>query len=142
MLLALAPRCAIICLSIVTLGGCGDGIPRASVEGTVTLDGAPLAQGAIKFEPMPGTAGVVTGTEVKDGKFTLSSNAGAAPGWNRVEITAMKKSGKMVQAALAPEGTMTEELVSAIAPRFNVDSELKFEVKAGANTANFDVKSE
>ncbi len=138
----LALRCALLGSILFTLTGCGDGIPRASVEGTVKLDGSPLAQGSIKFEPMAGTTGVVTGAEIKDGKYTLPASAGAAPGWNRVEITAMKKSGKMEQAPFAPEGTTIEELVSAVAPRFNVDSELKFEVKAGVNTANFDVKSE
>jgi hypothetical protein len=36
---------------------------------------------------------------------------------------------------------MGEEMIEAVAPRFNSESTLKFEVKPGENTADFTVSS-
>lgn len=127
-------------LMVSTLG-CGSGNKGAVVAGDVTLDGQPLAEGAIKFIPLPGTSGAVTGTEIKDGKYKLRAETGAGIGPNRVEITAMRKSGKMVQAPMGPPGTMVEMEVSAVAPRFNTASTLTYDVKPGENNADFAVES-
>jgi hypothetical protein len=138
LLLSLACGCL-----VAMLAGCdaGDAGHRAAVKGEVTLDGKPLAQGAIRFTPLEGTPGVVTGTSIKDGRFELPAEIGAAVGWNRVEITGMKKSGKKVQDPFGPPGQMVEMETSAVAPRFNVSSTLKLEVKAGDNAAPFAVES-
>jgi hypothetical protein len=126
--------------SVLVLAGCGQGDAgtRAAVTGQVTLDGKPLAQGAIKFAPMDQTRGVVTGVSIHDGHFELPAEIGAAIGWNRVEITGMRKSGKKVQDPFGPPGQLE---TSAVAPRFNVSSDLKIEIKPGENTAQFEVKS-
>ena len=62
-------------------------------------------------------------------------------GQNRVEIRAIRKTGKMIQKPLAPKGQMIEESVEAIPPRYNSGITLKTEVKAGENTTNFEVAS-
>jgi hypothetical protein len=36
---------------------------------------------------------------------------------------------------------MTEETIEAVAPRYNTESTLKYEVKPGENTADFEVSS-
>lgn len=143
MILGRLRRVLVSSLLLLLLGapGCGDGVPRATVSGEVLLDGQPLSQGAIKFVPMEGTTGVVTGTEIKDGRYELPQAAGAAPGWNRVEITAVKKTGEMVQDPLGPIGSKIEMETSAIAPRFNSGSELKVEIQPGDNTHDFKVES-
>ncbi len=71
----------------------------------------------------------------------LSGAKGPAIGWNRVEIQAVRKTGKMVQNPLGPKGQMVEMEAGAVAPRFNGSSTLKFEVKPGDNKADFDVQS-
>jgi hypothetical protein len=58
-----------------------------------------------------------------------------------VEIRALKKTGKMVQKPFARQGDMMEEIGAAVAPRYNSDSTLKFEIKPGDNTADFAVES-
>jgi hypothetical protein len=131
-------------LSLIGLAGCGPSGGagnRAAVTGQVTLDGKPLAQGAIKFAPMDQTQGVVTGANIHDGHFELPAETGAAVGWNRVEITGMRKSGKKAQDPFGPPGQMIEMETSAVAPRFNVSSILKIEIKPGENTAPFAVES-
>jgi len=129
----IALACMLALLGLCGCGGADKSGHRAAVKGTVTLDGKPLARGAIKFSPLEGTSGVVTGTPIEDGHFDLPEEIGAAVGWNRVEITAMKKTGKMVPDPFSP-GTKVEMETSAVAARFNTDSTLKLEVKPGVNT--------
>ena len=131
----------LLCVALVALGCGKPGTGGAAVSGTVNLDGKPLVQGAIKFAPVGDAAGIVTGTEIKDGRYELPANQGPAVGKNRVEITAVRKTGEKVQDPLGPKGTMIEMEESAVAPRFNSASELTVEITAGENTHNFDVSS-
>jgi hypothetical protein len=70
--------------------GCGDGRPaRVPVSGMVTIDGAPLARGNIKFVPEHGRPS--SGHMDSDGRFTLTcydGADGALPGKHRVQINA------------------------------------------------------
>ncbi|HTN77354.1 MAG TPA: hypothetical protein VL096_18975 [Pirellulaceae bacterium] len=112
-----------------------------AIRGKVTLDGQPLEQGAILFLPSPGNSGVATGGPIKGGIYELSGSSGVSVGKYSVQITSMRKSGEKVQAPFGPQGTMVEHEVSAIAPRFNTQSTLTFDVKPGDNTADFAVES-
>lgn len=124
------------CCGILALAGCGEGPvggPRAAVRGEVTLDGQPLEQGSIMFLPAAGTSGQVTGGPILAGRYSIPAEEGVAVGVNRVEITAMKKSGKQVQDPFGPPGKTIEMEVPAVAARFNTASTLKLEVKVGDN---------
>jgi len=73
---------------LLVWAGCGDpgAGATAKVEGTVTLDGAPVPNAQVGFNPAPGskTGGrPAIGTADSSGKFKLSSfkpNDGAMPG--------------------------------------------------------------
>jgi hypothetical protein len=137
-------RLFLILFPVVLLlaSGCGrSGADRGAVKGMVKLDGKPVEQGSILFTPIEGAQGTVAGGEIKNGRYELSSKSGPAVGRNRVEIRAMRKTGKMVPKAFAPPGEMVPEQVEAIPPRFNLNSELKVEIQSGDNTADFDVSS-
>jgi hypothetical protein len=142
------PRCVgplALCLAILVLAvGCGkrDG-SRGAVHGEVTLDGQLLERGSILFVPIDGAKGTVTGGTIEKGRYQISQSDGAALGWNRVEIRAARRTGKMVPTPLARRDSheMVEEYAAAIPPRFNSASTLKIEVKLGDNTADFDVAS-
>ena len=122
--------------------GCNaDNTRRGEVGGHVTLDGRPVEQGSILFTPIDGTHGVVTGGEIKSGRYGLSAAKGPSVGWNRVEIRAVRKTGKMIPKGLGGTGEMVEEQVEAVAPRFNTESTLTFEIKPGENMADFEVLS-
>jgi hypothetical protein len=126
---------------LLAVAGCGKHGSHAAISGAVQLDGKPLEKGSILFMPMKGTEGVVTGGEIVDGHYELKGDHGPAIGWNRVEVQAVKRSGKMVQDPMGPKGQQVEMLLGAVAPRFNGSSTLKFEVKPGDNTADFQVES-
>lgn len=72
------------------LAGCGgnSGPVRASVEGSVFLNGEPLKQGVIRFMPIGDTAGPATSGTITNGTYKLEGDNGPVAGTNRVEIEA------------------------------------------------------
>jgi hypothetical protein len=133
-----------VTLAVALCLGCGkgDGLNRASVEGKVSLDGAPVEQGSITFVPASGTKGPTAGGMVEKGRYSISAAKGPVVGQYSVEIHAPRKSGKKVQAPMAPAGTMTDATVDAAPAQYNSKSTLKKEVKAGRNEIDFDMNSD
>jgi hypothetical protein len=123
------------------LGGLGCGSPLAEVSGTVKLDGQPVPEGSIQFIPVEGTTGPSAGAAIKDGRYHIPRDKGAAVGKNRVELRAFKVSGRKVQDPTAPPGALTEERVQAFPRAYNDASTVVRDVQAGSNTFNFDVES-
>lgn len=117
--------------ALAAVVGCApqQGPQKYAVEGTVLLDGAPLAQGHIVFMPVERSAAPDAGM-IEDGRFAFE----ASPGRKRVEITAMRDSGE-----IDPQmGQQPRE--QFVADRFNVESELTAEVSSGGpNRYQFDV---
>ena len=132
-------RIALIALTLGAVCGCGPG--ASSLTGGVTLDGQPLADGSLLLTPVDMNKGTAAGCEIKGGKYALSGAQAPAPGKYKAEVHANRKSGKQVQKAMGQKGEMMDELVEAVAPRFNKATELTVEVKPGANTADFAVFS-
>jgi hypothetical protein len=129
-------------LVLLLLSGCGRGpANRGAIGGAVKLDGKLLEQGSILFTPIEGTHGSVAGGKIENGRYEFSAKLGPAIGRNRVEIRAMRKTGKMVPKAFGRPGEMVPEQVEAIPPRFNSESKLTVDIKPGDNTADFDVSS-
>jgi hypothetical protein len=123
------------------LGCSGTDANRGEIEGQVTLDGKPLVSGSIQFAPIEGTRGVVTAGSIENGRYKLSNKIGPAVGWNRVEICSARKTGKMIQKAMAPPGVMMEEWTPIVPPKFNNDSTLKVNITPGENNADFALES-
>jgi hypothetical protein len=128
--------------AFLLLTGCGGGeANRGDISGVVKLDEKPLVQGSILFTPIEGTHGSVAGGTIENGRYQFSGESAPAIGWNRVEIRAMRKTGKKIPKPFAPPGQTVDEQIEAIPPQFNSESNLKVEVKHGKNTADFDVSS-
>jgi hypothetical protein len=132
-----------LAIVILCMVGCGpNGAARAPVHGTVRLDGQPLTNGNILFVPIDGNSGSTTGGLIQDGSYALQDDASPSPGWNRVEIRSVRKSGRRVPKPLAPPGELMDEEVEGIAEQFNVNSTLKVELVSGKDNAHvFDVTS-
>jgi hypothetical protein len=83
------------CLVLVA-GGCGGSKPAtAPVSGTVLLDGKPVAEAAVLFEPAGGGVPARGSTDAT-GRFSLSTftrGDGALPGRHRVAISKMTMAG-------------------------------------------------
>lgn len=107
-------------LGTMMVTGCtGSGPKLAPVEGTVTLDGKPLANKSLMFTPIEGTEGNgAGGTSDAEGKYTLKAMipgatrdySGIGPGRYRVMVFEATISG---DAVVEDEG---DEPAVAIAP--------------------------
>jgi hypothetical protein len=121
--------------------GCGSSENYAPVSGRVTVNGAPLANADVSFQPMgdadhpnPGRASY--GKTDAGGSFTLRvvglDEKAAAVGKHRVVIWLYRGERSVEESASTIQNVLPE--------RYNLQSELTFEVpEAGADAANFDL---
>jgi hypothetical protein len=134
-----------ICLALALAAGCG-GVKYASVSGKVTLNGAPLANALVSFQPIVAKtetdAGGVgsTGKTNEQGEFTLttaSGKSGALVGKHQVMIS-------MQSARPGDDDARGRPRVSDIIPdKYNSKSTLTFEVPSGGTTeADFSLKTQ
>jgi hypothetical protein len=133
-------------LALVLALGCGSR-KIAPVSGRVTLNGKPVANALVAFNPIPqeGTSEAgpgSVGTTNDQGEFTLivsSNRKGALVGKHRVAISAMNPQAGESDARV-PRGR--RPLVNTIPSRYNEKSELTFEVPpGGTDQANFPLES-
>jgi hypothetical protein len=132
-------RTVVLLTLLISLASCG-GCSRGTIEGTVTLDGQPLAEGYVNFRPEPGTHGSGAGTPVENGEFVIEGLAEPLAGSYRVEITATGKTGTMT---VDGSGQRREAEGQILPDRYNTQSTLQAEVKPGQpNEFTFKLTSE
>ncbi|GAA5506795.1 hypothetical protein [Novipirellula caenicola] len=103
---------------VVLLGGCGsDPLDRVIVEGTVELDGAPLANGDVTFVPQDPSV-QADNLRVVDGVF----KGPVIPGAKRVEIRGYEEVVADLPANSPEAGTSFKRQV--LPAKFNSQSEL------------------
>lgn len=120
-------------LLVATLGCTGEAGPRKyDVTGTVTLNGQPLAEGSVRFQPtVPG--GRPEGASIEEGRFTLQ----AAEGAYQVVISASRP-----VESKRPMKDMGPSYVEAIPARYNTATTLSADVKpAGPNVFTFALRA-
>jgi hypothetical protein len=137
---------ALIALTMLACIGCGEPKNkhgRLPFSGTVTLDGQPLAAGYLIFEPKAGQP-TQSGGMIKDGKFDVAEEAGAAPGLYSVAIF----SGADPPPNNYAPGTPEYEAASMrtrgeqVPTKYNANTTLTAEVKPGEeNVFMFDLSS-
>lgn len=112
-------------VAALSLGGCSGGGPTlGSVTGTVTLDGRPLADADVEFAPREGRGSIgVTDGQGRYELFYTNARKGGLVGTHTVRI------GNGAKGAVKTPA------------RYNRDSELTVDVKAGVNELNFDLRS-
>lgn len=71
-----------------SLCGCSprDSLNRKAISGSITVDGKPVPNGSIGFEPLV-SGGVGSGAVITDGKYSIAKQDGLPPGKYRVRIT-------------------------------------------------------
>lgn len=122
-------------LLLASLGGCREAGPQiAPVSGRVTLDGQPLFEAEVMFQP-EGVGSPSYGFTDEEGRYELGYNRdqqGALIGWHRVTI-------EMDTEIAGPDGKPVHRK-QLVPPRFNRNSELRREVKSDeANELDFDL---
>jgi len=120
--------------SAVILAGCGPSGPTThTVSGTVTFDGAPVAQGEIVFRDAAGQEKSYGG-QISNGKYSFDSS----PGAKKVEISAMREvPGEWDTSNPGEKVPLMEQYIPE---KYNAESTLTAKV-TGANTINFELKS-
>ncbi|MEW4564827.1 carboxypeptidase regulatory-like domain-containing protein [Bremerella sp. JC770] len=123
---------SLILLAVLALLGCssGNNSDLGQVEGRVSLDGKPLPNAQVQFQPTQGRPSY--GMTDSEGKFTLQytgTAAGALIGSHTVLVTT---------AVSRDDGSVAPELVP---PKYNARSELEKEVQAGDNQFDFELAS-
>jgi hypothetical protein len=116
------------------LAGCGEG--TGSVNGTVTFDGQPVANGSITFVRTEGSL-VREGAVIRDGSFQVQ----VPPGKYRIELTAQRVKGKKKQIGFSGEEEEVEITEEMFPERYNTKSELSEEIRSGTHSLNLDLKS-
>ena len=134
------------CLGVMAVAGCGRKPPLAEVEGTVRLDGRPLADVLVCFLPEPdkGASGPRSvAVSDADGHYRLrcdDQRDGAVLGWHRVFFEDMTL---YLASRQDGAGGARPALVSRLPPRYTTGTwtPFSFEVKAGAQVIDLDLKS-
>jgi hypothetical protein len=129
--LSFALQCLVLACIAVALGGCGRQSNRLAIEGHVTFEGQPLPDGKISFTPQPGTSSPTAGATIREGAFAVPRDKGVRPGKFRVEIRAVRATGKTMRDDLSGEVIARKE--PYIPKRYNEASELVAEIKPDDN---------
>lgn len=134
-----------LCLCQMGCGPGGDQPELGTVTGTVTLDGEPLPGVAVVFQPDSGRP--ARGKTDANGKYELiyiRQTKGTKIGANRVEI-APSEEGEVEEEETGdeenPDAAKPKSGKRVVPARYNVNSELKVDVKPGANTFDFPLES-
>jgi hypothetical protein len=132
---------ALVAMTTAALTGCSDPYAgRQAISGTVKLEGQPLKQGFIGFEPLDKNLGTQTGSTITDGQFTVPRDAGLKPGQYLVKISS--GDGKTPTKEEDAGGPSSTNIVSVdmIPEDWNVKSQQKVEVKSdGKNKFDFEI---
>lgn len=129
---ALVAKACVIVGVAVAVAGCGDNLKLAKVTGTVTLDGQPLANARVLFQPKQGRPSL--GITDPSGRFELQytqEKKGAVPGEHVVSITTSS-------AENADEGNRVKEIVPS---RYNSRTTLTVMVDKSHRTHDFALQS-
>lgn len=122
-------------LAIVATG-CSRGPAMAKISGEVTVDGQPLKDGRILFTPEDGL-GQTGGSTITDGKFQVE----VPPAKMKVQINASQVIGKQAAYEGVPNSPMMDIVKEIIPKRYNDQTELREEVKPGAQSVKYELRS-
>jgi len=97
------------------------------VAGNVTYQGRPVEDGRIRFIPIEGTRGPVSGGLIRDGSYSAGHKGGVPVGVHRVHIEAYRR----------PKPDEVDPLeatakVQYLPRKYNADSELRLRVPSGS----------
>jgi len=117
------------------LSGCGktSTLERVEVRGTAAYSGKPLENGEIRFFPIEGTEGPVSGAPIIDGQYQVTQRGGVPVGTHRVEVEAFRAS--QAYPELNAEGGHREQFLPA---KYNTSSELTVTITGDRSVFNHD----
>lgn len=140
------PTCCCSLLIFVIALGCGGGpqdVPElGTVSGTVTLDGKPVANANVRFQPVDGRASEALTDE--QGNYSLRYTAdslGAKVGEHHVYVSTASE-GYASESTGEDEGKWVEGQEETIPKRYQEEGSLVKKVEPGNNTINLELTTE
>lgn len=130
---------AVWCL-LVIMAGCGKRGPDVQmVEGTITLDSAPLCAAFVTFIPLTADGLAAVGLTQEDGGYVLNGTEGKKYGKGTLQGEYAVMVRKMVPG---PNGSVEPVLASPEQYASKDSTPLRANVVKGRNSVNFDLSSE
>lgn len=132
---------AVLCL----VAGCSDsGPPVGIVTGTVTLDGEPLPNAEVSFEPLfpEGSSSTSARRTDENGYYKMQysiDRPGVLMGEHQVQISTAYD--EKIPDPRDPSRTTLKKYRETVPVKYNWETELKYTVVKGKQEANFDLRS-
>jgi hypothetical protein len=129
----------LVVLALAALGGCSgsDEAKTMRVWGDVSYNGAPIADGTIDFVSADGSPPAQA--PIKEGHYDLPASAGPLAGKTyRVEISALKKTGKSMPNVMGDGAPTMEPLYNTIPKQYNTESTLSAPISPDGSKNQFD----
>ena len=128
-----------LCLFIMGCGGeASDQPDLGNVNGTVTLDGEPLAGAMVVFSPEKGRSSMaITNDEGQYDLLYVGDTRGAKLGTHQISITTAQTDSE--EEAGGEEATPFKENIPA---KYNTESTLTEEIQVGDNQIDFELTSD
>jgi hypothetical protein len=128
------PRCCrpaigVLLAALIPCLATGCGGSKQGLEGKVTLDDRPLANGYITFRPLAAAKGPTVGGPIEDGRYAIQSKI-PLEGQFRVEITAMGKTGQKCSDDAGHQFDVEAQILPAC---YNTKSELDVTIEPKKN---------
>ena len=122
---------------LLLAAGCGQGTEMPEVAGTVTVDGALIDEGTIRFVSLD-RKGPTAGTMIRAGKYRVAVPVGR----KRVQIEAFRPGGSPRHNTYPGMADM-QSTVQFLPARYNVETRLGAEITADAEKRplDFELKS-
>lgn len=133
---------AFLILTFIVLVGCGPKSNLLPVEGSVSLNGAPLKSGTIRFTSTSDGKSYSAEPTINDGKYAIPRAKGLPPGTYHIMISAIDENSPMVTIRDAAGNPVTTAPADLIPAEYNSESSKTVDVVVdGENQFNFDIVS-
>ena len=125
----------------VALLGCSEPVrqDRGEVLGTVTLDGKPVPEGTIVFQPTYYASGFNAAVDIVNGKYHIPSRKGPSVGKNEVRFSGTRRTG----AKVIVDDRMMDEYVDVFPPHYSSATAIPeiCNIVPGRNVLDFQLSS-
>ena len=129
-------------LGLVACLGCGPKTDRLPITGKVTLDGAPLDSGSIRFVSQPGEKLQAAGAMIHNGTYDVPAEKSLLPGTYIVQISAPDTKAPPIMVAAEPGGPKIPVAPERIPPEYSEGRDKTISLTPdGDNVFNFDITS-
>ena len=130
----------VLVLGITCWSGCGPKSDRLEVTGAVTLNGAPLDGGSIRFSSLGSEKKYSSGAMIQNGQYRVPETHGLPPGKYHVEIRRQMRKSPPIMMSATPGGPAIPVAPNRIPPEYNRDSKQTVEVtEDGENHFEFTI---